>query len=64
MHSDRHEELLSLAALGVLLADDAADYERLVEERCSVCEGLLPELKEAAAALGACLLYTLTLPTT
>ena len=53
MHSDRHEELLSLAALGVPLADDAADYERLLEERCSVCEGLLPELKEAAAALGA-----------
>jgi anti-sigma-K factor RskA len=53
MHSDRHEELLSLAALGVLLADDAADYERLLEERCSVCEGLLPELREAAAALGA-----------
>ena len=53
MHSDRHEELLSLAALGVPLADDAADYERLLEERCSVCEGLLPELREAASALGA-----------
>jgi hypothetical protein len=53
MHSDRHEELLSLAALGVPLADDAADYERLLEERCAVCEGLLPELREAAAALGA-----------
>lgn len=53
MHSDRHEELLSLTALGVPLADDAADYERLLEERCSVCEGLLAELREAAAALGA-----------
>lgn len=53
MHSDRHEELLSLAALGVPLADDAAEYERLLEERCAVCEGLLPELREAAAALGA-----------
>jgi hypothetical protein len=53
MHSDRHEELLSLAALGVPLADDAAEYERLLEERCAVCEGLLPELQEASAALGA-----------
>jgi hypothetical protein len=53
MHSDRHEELLSLAALGVPLADDAADYERLLEERCAVCERLLPELQEASAALGA-----------
>jgi len=53
MHSDRHEELLSLAALGVPLGDDAPDYERLLDERCSVCEGLLPDLREAAAALGA-----------
>jgi len=53
MHSERHEELLSLAALGGLLAEDTADYERLLEERCSVCEGLLPELSEAASALGA-----------
>ena len=53
MHSDRHEELLSLAALGVPLADEAVDYESLLEERCSVCEGLLPELTEATTALGA-----------
>jgi len=53
MHSERHEELLSLAALGVPLADDAGDYERLLEERCSVCEGLLPELREAASSLAA-----------
>ena len=53
MHSDRHEELLSLAALGVPLGDDARDYERLLNERCPVCEGLLPDLREAAAALGA-----------
>lgn len=53
MHSDRHEELLSSAALGVPLADDAADYERLIAERCSVCEGLFPELREAASALAA-----------
>jgi len=53
MHSERHEELLSLAALGVPLEDDAADYRRLLEERCSTCEGLLPELREAASALAA-----------
>jgi anti-sigma-K factor RskA len=53
MHSDRHEELLSLAALGVPLGDDARDYEQLLAERCPVCEELFPELREAAAALGA-----------
>jgi hypothetical protein len=53
MHNERHEELLSLAALGVPLEDDAADYGRLLEERCPACEGLLPELKEAASALAA-----------
>jgi hypothetical protein len=53
MHSDRHEELLSLAALGIPLGGETEDYERLVGERCSVCEGLLPELREATAALGA-----------
>lgn len=53
MHSDRHEELLSLAALGVPLGEDASDYARLVEEGCPVCEGLLPELREAATALAA-----------
>ena len=51
MHSDRHEELLSLAALGVPLGEDASDYARLLEEGCPVCERLLPELQEAAAAL-------------
>ena len=51
MHSDRHEELLSLAALGVPLGEDARDYARLLEEGCPVCERLLPELREAAAAL-------------
>jgi hypothetical protein len=53
MHSERHEELLSLAALGVPLGEDARDYARLVEEGCPVCVGLLPELRESAAALAA-----------
>ena len=53
MHSDRHEELLSLAALGIPLGDEAAEYERLLEEGCPVCDDLLPELREAAASLAA-----------
>src|SRR5688500_7928043 len=53
MHSERHDELLSLAALGVPLADDAPDYERLLEERCPECEPLLRELRVAATALAA-----------
>lgn len=53
MHSDRHEELLSLATLGVPLGDDARDYARLVEEGCPVCEELLPGLREAVAAVAA-----------
>ncbi|HEX9286014.1 MAG TPA: anti-sigma factor [Thermoanaerobaculia bacterium] len=53
MHSERHEELVSLAALGLPLEDDAAEYARLLEERCPVCEGLLPELRLAASGLAA-----------
>ncbi len=53
MHSERHEELVSLAALGLPLDDDAAEYARLVEDRCAVCEALLPELRLAASSLAA-----------
>jgi len=53
MHSERHEELVSLAALGLPLEDDAAEYARLVEERCPACEALLPELRLAASSLAA-----------
>src|SRR5713101_5237622 len=53
MHSERHEELVSLAALGLPLEDDAAEYARLVEERCPDCEALLPELRLAASSLAA-----------
>lgn len=54
MHSERHEELLSLAALGVLLeGEDAAECERLLGGDCAECAALLPELRVAATALAA-----------
>jgi anti-sigma-K factor RskA len=54
MHSERHEELLSLAALGAPLeGDDAAEYERLLDGDCAECASLLPELRVAATALAA-----------
>jgi anti-sigma-K factor RskA len=52
MHSERHEELLSLAALGAPLeGDDAAEYARLLDGACPDCTALLPELLAAATAL-------------
>lgn len=53
MHSDRHEELVALAALGPLSGQEAADYALLLEEGCADCERLLPELRLAASALSA-----------
>jgi anti-sigma-K factor RskA len=50
MHSERHEELVALAALGLPSGDEAAEYARLLEG-CPECERLLPELRYAAAAL-------------
>ncbi|HZI65025.1 MAG TPA: anti-sigma factor [Thermoanaerobaculia bacterium] len=51
MHSERHEELVALAALGPPSGQDATDYARLLEEGCSECETLLPQLRLAATAL-------------
>lgn len=51
MHSERHEELVALAALGLPHGEEAAEYARLLEEGCAECERLLPELRLAAAAL-------------
>jgi hypothetical protein len=53
MHSEKHEELVSLVALGLPLEDDAAEYARLVADRCPDCEALLPELRLAASSLAA-----------
>jgi Anti-sigma-K factor rskA, C-terminal len=54
MHSERHEEFLAAAALGMPI-DPAEEAERQswLDERCAECEALLPELRFAAAALGA-----------
>ena len=51
MHSERHEELVAIAALGLPSAEEAVEYARLLEEGCPECERLLPELRLAAAAL-------------
>jgi len=53
MHSEQHEELLSLAAVGVrLVGEDSLEYERLLAEPCPTCAALLPELRFAASSLG------------
>jgi hypothetical protein len=52
-HSERHEELVALLALGAPLGADAAELERHRAEGCPICEDLLVEGREAAAALGA-----------
>lgn len=53
MHSERHEELVAQAALGTLLGEEGVEYARLLEEGCSECERLLPELRLASTALAA-----------
>ena len=54
MHSERHEELLAAAALGMPVdAADAAEQQSWLDERCAECEALLPELRLTAASLGA-----------
>lgn len=52
MHSERHEELAALAALGLPLGEEAAEYTQLLAD-CAECDRLLPELRLAAAALAA-----------
>ncbi|MEO8347839.1 MAG: anti-sigma factor, partial [Acidobacteriota bacterium] len=51
MHSERHEDLVALAALGLAAGEEAAEYARLLEEGCAECERLMPELRLATAAL-------------
>ncbi|HEY6066161.1 MAG TPA: anti-sigma factor, partial [Thermoanaerobaculia bacterium] len=54
MHSEQHEEILSLAAAGArLVAEDLREYERLLTEPCVDCAALLPELRFAATSLAA-----------
>jgi hypothetical protein len=51
-HSERHEELLALQALGSL-GDAEPELQRHLEEGCAICENLLQELRQSAAALAA-----------
>ncbi len=52
-HSERHEELVAAAALGMPPGADSAELERHLREGCALCEGLLAEFREAATALAA-----------
>ncbi|HEX4439511.1 MAG TPA: anti-sigma factor [Thermoanaerobaculia bacterium] len=53
-HSERHEELVAAVALGMPLAGaDRAELEAHLAEGCAVCEGLLADMRDASAALGA-----------
>lgn len=61
-HSERHEELVAALALGSPLGEEAAELERHRAEGCAVCEALLAEGREAAAALGAATPATLPPP--
>jgi anti-sigma-K factor RskA len=51
-HSERHEELVCLAALGALGPESEA-FERQLAEGCPDCEAMLSELRVAATALAA-----------
>jgi anti-sigma-K factor RskA len=51
MHSERHEDLVAQAALGTLVGEEGVEYARLLEEGCSECERLVPELRAAGTAL-------------
>ena len=61
-HSERHEELVALLAFGAPLGADAAELEQHRAEGCPVCEALLADGREAAAALGAAVPPTLPPP--
>ena len=50
-HSERHEELVAAAALGLPLGGDQAELDRHLAEGCAVCEGLLADFRRASTAL-------------
>jgi anti-sigma-K factor RskA len=52
-HSDRHEELVAAAALGVQGGADQAELDRHLTEGCPICEELLRDFRAAAAAMAA-----------
>jgi anti-sigma-K factor RskA len=54
-HSERHEDLVAAAALGLPLlgVEEQAELDRHLAEGCAVCEGLLADFRRAATALAA-----------
>lgn len=50
-HSERHEDLVAAAALGMPLGADRAELEAHLREGCPRCEELLADLRTAATAL-------------
>ena len=53
-HSERHEELVAAAALGLPLgAEERSELDRHLAEGCAVCDGLLADFRGAATALAA-----------
>jgi anti-sigma-K factor RskA len=52
-HSQRHEELVAAAALGIQDAADQAELTRHLAEGCPICEELLRDFRAAAAAMAA-----------
>ena len=52
-HSERHEELAALQALGVPLGDESEEFSAHLRDGCSTCEQLLVEFRDAANAFAA-----------
>jgi hypothetical protein len=50
-HSERHEELAALQALGLLSREESAELSRHLTEGCVICEDLAADLRVAAASL-------------
>jgi anti-sigma-K factor RskA len=49
-HSERHEELAALQALGVPLGDESEEFSAHLRDGCAACERLLGEFRDAANA--------------
>ena len=50
-HSDRHEELAALQAVGLLSREESAELSRHLAEGCAICEDLAADFRVAAASL-------------
>jgi anti-sigma-K factor RskA len=50
-HSERHEELVAAAALGILEGAEQAELARHLADGCPTCEALLRDFRGAAAAM-------------